>query len=169
MIGDNILKNRLIWGVVLYFVLNILVTYLVSSVVLNPNIVAFETDILHEISAIIGNFAILLLFLVIGLICFKRKRPFYRYIIVVTFLLNVLIALLGYFTRSFKTMLSFYNLSLFRNPNAGFAYQIVLDGLSELLNSIQILSFVPTIILVITYIIFISAVFLYFLRIDKSV
>ena len=148
------MKNRLIWGVVLYFVLNILVTYLVSSVVLNPNIVAFETDILHEISAIIGNFAILLLFLVIGLICFKRKRPFYRYIIVVTFLLNVLIALLGYFTRSFKTMLSFYNLSLFRNPNAGFAYQIVLDGLSELLNSIQILSFVPTIILVITYIIF---------------
>ena len=65
MIGDNSLKNRMIWGVVLYFVLNILVTYLVSSVVLNPNIVAFETDILHEISAIIGNFAILLLFLVI--------------------------------------------------------------------------------------------------------
>ena len=84
----------------------------------------------------------------------KIRRCFYKYMIVITLLLNILIVLLGYFTRSYKTMLSFYNLSLFRNPNAGFAYQIVLDGLNELFNSIQILAFVPTIILFITYVMF---------------
>lgn len=62
--------------------------------------------------------------------------------------------LLGYFVRSYKTMLSFYNLSLFRNPNAGFALQIVLDGINELFNSVLILSFIPTIILIVTYIVF---------------
>ncbi len=138
----------------MYFILNILVTYLVSSPVLNPNIVAFTINPLNEVSAIIGNFAILLLLLVFGLFFIKRRRCIYKYMIVITLMLNILIVLLGYFTRSYKTMLSFYNLSLFRNPNAGFAYQIVLDGLSELFNSIQILSFVPIIILFITYIIF---------------
>ena len=61
------MKNKLIIGVMLYFILNILVTYLVCSSVLNPNIVAFNLKIVNEISAVIGNIAILLLLLVLGM------------------------------------------------------------------------------------------------------
>ena len=148
------MKNKLIIGVVLYFILNILVTYLVSSPILNPNIIPFNIKILNELSAIIGNIAILLLIIVFGLFFLKKRKSFYKYLITVTFLLNFLIVLFGYYARSYKVMLSFYNLSLFRNPNAGFAFQIVLDGINELLNSALILSFVPTIVLIITYFIF---------------
>lgn len=147
------MKNKLTVVVVLYFVLNILVTYLVTSSIFNPNIVNFDTLVINEIISIIGNVAILLLILVIGLFFIKKERNLSKYILIITFILNFLIFLLGYFTKNFKTMLSFYNLSLFRNPNAGFAYQMVLDGLAEMFSSWQLLCFFPSLVLLIIYII----------------
>ena len=42
-------------------------------------------------------------------------------------------------------------MSLFRNPNAGFAYQIVIDGLTQMISSIQILCLLPFAVLLILY------------------
>ena len=125
--------------IVVYFILNILSTYLLTSPILNPSIVPFEQSIIDYISAAVGNVVFLFLLLCIGTCFIKKKRTLVGYLIVITFLLNMFIFLLVYFTKNFKTMLSFHNLTLFRNPNAGFAYQVVIDGLSEMVNSIQII------------------------------
>ena len=147
------MKNKLVVVIVLYFVLNVLVTYLVTSSVFNPNIVNFNTTLLDTIFSTIGNLAILLLLYILGSIFIKRSKSLCRYLIVITFSLNLFLLVLGYFTRNFKTMMSFYNLTLFRNPNAGFAYQIVIDGLTEVVSSIQILCFIPFVLLLISYLI----------------
>ena len=68
-----------------------------------------------------------------------------------SFLLNFFVFLIGYFTRNFKAMLSFHNLTLFRNPDAGFAKQIVIDGLGEMLRGWELLCFIPFIVLLLFY------------------
>lgn len=145
------MKKIKLMYVVLYFVLNVLATYLVTSSYLNPNIVSFELPIANYLFSIIGNLAILLFLLLIGMFFIRKERNLFKYIIIVTLFLNFFIFLVGYFTRNFKAMLSFHNLTLFRNPNAGFAYQIVLDGLNEMVNSWQLLGFLPFVILLLIY------------------
>jgi phosphoglycerol transferase MdoB-like AlkP superfamily enzyme len=137
--------------VVLYFVLNVLVTYLVTLDYFNPNIVSFKLPFINHVFCVIGNFAILLLLLFIGKCLFKKERCLFKYIITITFLLNFFIFLIGYFTRNFKAMLSFHNLTLFRNPDAGFAKQIVIDGLGEMLRGWELLCFIPFIVLLLFY------------------
>ena len=97
--------------VVLYFVLNVLVTYLVTLDYFNPNIVSFKLPFINHVFCVIGNFAILLLLLFIGKCLIKKERCLFKYIITITFLLNFFVFLIGYFTRNFKAMLSFQNLT----------------------------------------------------------
>ena len=141
------------WLIVVYFILNICSTFLLTSPILNPSIVSFNESFLNYIFSIFGDFVILFLILSLGMCLFKRKRVLAGYLIVVTFILNIFLLLLGYFTINYKCMLSFYNLTLFRNPNAGFAYQIVIDGLSQMVFSIQILCLLPFFVMVILYLI----------------
>ena len=100
---------------------------------------------------VIGNFAILLLLLFIGKCLFKKERCLFKYIITTSFLLNFFVFLIGYFTRNFKAMLSFHNLTLFRNPDAGYAIQIVVDGLGEMFGGWELLCFIPFIVLLLFY------------------
>ena len=137
--------------IALYFILNILSTYLLTSPILNTSIVPFERSVFDHILSFVGNGTFLLFVLVIGMLFMKKNRTITCYMTVVTFLLNMFIFLLGYYAKNYKTMLSLHNLSLFRNPNAGFAYQVVIDGLLEMVNSIQILLLFPPIILFIFY------------------
>ena len=139
------------WIVWLYFILNIFSTYLLTSPLLNESIVPFTASVTNIVTSIVGNGVILLLILVLGLFFIKKKRTLSKFLIVITFLLNILLLLLGYFTKNYKMMMSFHNLTLFRNPNAGFAYQIFLDGLYETLFSAQILCILPTILMIVIY------------------
>ena len=141
------------WIIGLYFVLNVLSTYLLTSPLLNESITPFKTNILYESLSVIGNGIILLLILVIGMFFIKKNRTLVKYLIFVTFILNVLLLLLSYYTKNYKTMLSFYNLSLFRNPNAGFAIQIFLDGLYETVFSVQMLCILPVLLFFVFYLI----------------
>ncbi len=145
------MKKVKIVFIVLYFVLNVLTTFLVTSSYLNPNIVSFKLPLINYLFAVIGNVAILLLLLLIGIQFLKKERILFKYMIIITFLLNFFIFLIGYFTRNFKAMLSFYNLSLFRNPDAGFAEQIAYDGLREMFAGWQFLSFLPFVLLMLIY------------------
>lgn len=146
-------RNKLF--VVLYFILNLLATLLLTNSTLNPNIVPFNKSFLSIFSSVIGNLSILLILYVIGTMLFKISKNLYKYLVVITLFLNACLVLLIYFTRSFKTMLSFYNLTLFRNPDAGFANQIILDGVLGAITSWQILCFFPFLVLLI-YLFFIK-------------
>lgn len=141
--------------VVLYFTLNLLATLLLTNSTLNPNIVQFNSNFLSVISSTIGNFSILLILFTIGVILFKKNKNLYKYLIMITLFLNLVLVLLIYFSRSYKTMLSFFNLTLFRNPDAGFAAQIVLDGILDIVTSWHVLCLAPFLTLFI-YVFFIK-------------
>lgn len=141
--------------VVLYFIMNLLVTYLLTDSTLNPNIVSFKTSFVSVVSSLLGNISILLMFYVVGTILFKKNKNLYKYLILITLLLNSVLVLLIYFTRSYKAMLSFFNLTLFRNPDAGFADQIIIDGILDIVTSWHVLCFLPFVVLSI-YIFFIK-------------
>jgi hypothetical protein len=101
--------------------------------------VRFNTNIIDEFSSLLGNFAVLLIILIIGLFIFKKERKLFLYLVIMTLILNVFLLLVGYFTRSFKAFPSLLSLTLFRNPNAGFHSEIILDGLTEIMYSYQFL------------------------------
>ena len=142
-----------------YFLLNILSTYLVTTS-FNKNIVRFNTNVVDEFSSLLGNFAILLIILMIGLFIFKKERKLFLYLVIMTLILNVFLLLVGYFTRSFKAFPSLLSLTLFRNPNAGFHSEIILDGLTEIIYSLQILCLVPFVLMVILFLV---------IRVDESI
>ena len=134
--------------ILLYFILNLAATYLVTTG-FNSNIVRFETKLIDEVISLLGNSSVLLFILSIGFLLFKKEKNLFIYIIVSTLMLNVFLLLVGYFTRSYKVFPSLLNITLFRNPNAGFHGQIILDGLFEVLVSFQFLCFMPFLVLLI--------------------
>lgn len=148
----HLLKNkRFKTFFIMYLVFNVLVTYMTTTSTLNKYIVTFSRTPLTEISSIIGNVSFLLIFLVLGLFIFKKEKSICKYMLCITFLCNLLIFLLGYFTKNYKTMLSIHNFTIFRNPAAGFASQVVIDGLRELIFNFRIFCFSPFVIMLIYY------------------
>ena len=81
------------WLIVVYFILNICSTFLLTSPILNPSIVSFNESFLNYIFSIFGDFVILFLILSLGMCLFKRKRVLAGYLIVVTFILNIFLLL----------------------------------------------------------------------------
>ena len=136
--------------ILLYFLLNIMSTCLVTTS-FNKNIVRFNTNIFDVFFSLLGNFSVLLILLIIGLFIFKKEKKLFIYLIVITLLLDVFLLLVGYFTRSFKAFPSLLNLTLFRNPNAGFHGEIILDGFIEIIVSFQFLCLMPFVILCVLY------------------
>lgn len=148
----SLLTNKRFKGFLLmYFVLNVLVTYVVTTSTFNRYIVTFTRTPLTELSSIIGNIAVLTIILVIGTFFIKKERGLCGYMLVITFLLNLLMFLAGYFTRNYKTMFSLHNITLFRNPDAGFASRVVIDALKELILYYRIICFIPFIAMLVYY------------------
>ncbi len=68
--------------------------------------------------------------------------------IIVTFLLNLLIFLLGIFSKYYQTIFSLYEMTLFKNPAQALGLTIVFESLKELFLYYRIVVFVPTIIMI---------------------
>lgn len=138
--------------IVLFFILNILVTYVSTTSTLNQYIVTFGRTFMTELSSIVGNFAILSIILLVGMLFIKKERGICGYMLTVTFLLNLFVFIIGYFTKNYKTMLSLNNLTLFRNPDAGFAGRVIIDAFVEMILYFRIICFIPFFVLLIYYI-----------------
>ena len=68
--------------------------------------------------------------------------------IIVTFLLNLLIFLLGIFSKYYQTIFSLYEMTLFKNPAQALGLTIVFESLKELFLYYRIIVFAPTIIMI---------------------
>jgi phosphoglycerol transferase MdoB-like AlkP superfamily enzyme len=133
--------------IALFFVLNIYNTYYVTTINLNRYIAPFQHTFLGEVNAFIGNFAVLFLVLIIGMAIFKTSKSRMIYLTSMTFLLNILIFLLGVFTLFFGTAFSAEALMIFNNPAEGFASSTVREIFHELFYYYRIVVFLPSFIL----------------------
>jgi len=137
-------KRNYIAFIILYFILNIINTYFVTTQALNRYIAPFKHTFFGELNAIVGNFSVLLLFLLIGMIIFKSAKARMYYLTTITFLLNIYIFLLGVFTLFFGTAFSVEAFVIFNNPAEGFAMSTAREILHELWFYYRIVVFVPT-------------------------
>lgn len=139
--------------ILLYFLLNIINTYFLTSLQLNRYIAPFNRTVIGEINAVIGNFSILLLIFVLAIVIFKKNKNKMIFLLIVTFFLNILIFASGVFNLYYSTAFSMKNIVMFNNPAQGFALGIIKEVLLELIKYYRILVFTPFIILLILLIV----------------
>ncbi len=140
-------QKLLIIFIMLYYILNIFNTYFVTTEVLNKYIVVFSRGFLPEVNSVLGNFAILSIFLFIGFLLIKKTNGRLIYLTVITFMLNIGIYASGIFTKYYQTVFSITETTLFKNPAADLAFSIFAEAFLELFLYFRIVVFVPSVVL----------------------
>ncbi len=128
----------------LFLVLNVFNTYFLTTLLLNKYIAPFPHTFIGEMTAIIGNLAVLMIFVTLGNHIFKRTKYRMIYLTAITFILNFFIFAFGVFTLFFGTALSAEGLIIFNNPAEGFASSTVREIFHELFSYYRIVVFIPT-------------------------
>ena len=139
---------------IVFFVLNIFNTYFLTVSAFNQYIITFNHTFLSEVCSIIGNFAMLAIFYLIGVIAFKKPKRIAIYLTCLTFLLNVLIIGLQYYSKGYKLAFSIFNFSMIKSPTGGFGGNVFQDWLFELFMYYRILALVPFIASLVILIVF---------------
>ncbi|MDX9692043.1 MAG: sulfatase-like hydrolase/transferase, partial [Acholeplasmataceae bacterium] len=138
--------------IALFFVLNILNTYMLTVQGLNRYIAPFRHTFQGELNAILGNFSILfIIFLVVSLIFHQAKNRM-KVLMYITLFLNFFFYMFGIFNLYFGTAFSVSAVTIFRNPAGGFAFGVILEMLLELITYWRIVVFVPFIVLFVLFI-----------------
>lgn len=135
----------------LFFILNILNTYMLTASVLNRYIAPFTHTFLGEINAFLGNFSILFLIMTVAFMFIKKAKSRMIFLIALTFFLNLFIFAMGVFNMFFGTAFSIPASTIFKNPADGFAMGTFLNALLELITYWRIVVFIPFIILWVMY------------------
>ncbi len=136
-------KNDFIIIIALYFILNLLNTVFLTNDFFNRYITVFNSTFSSVACGLIGDFIFLAIFLLIGVLIFKREKPIAIYLTVLTFLLNAVIILLQLYSKSYKLAFSIFNCKIFTTPSGGFGGNILVDSLIELFSYYRIISLIP--------------------------
>lgn len=147
-------KYSFLWIVLSFFIFNILNTFFLTFTALNKYIVAFNHTFLSEVCSILGNFAILAILFILGVLIFKKEKRISIYLMIVTFLLNVAIIALQYYTKGYRLAFSIFNYTLAKSPTGGFGANVFLDWIYELFIYFRIVSLLPFVILLVLFLVF---------------
>ncbi len=147
-------KRPFLWITTIYFILNIFNTYFLTISQFNRYIIPFNHTFLSEITSVIGNFAILGIIYILGILIFKKPKRIAIYLTCITFILNIAIIALQYYTKSYKLAFSIFNFSLMKSPTGGFGGNVFLDWIYELFIYYRIISLLPAVITLILLIVF---------------
>ncbi len=126
-------------------------TYMLTIQGLNRYIAPFKHTFQGEINAILGNFGVLLIIVLLAFIVIRNARGRMIFMLVTTFILNGFIFMMGVFNLYFGTAFSMAMTALMRNPSDGFAGGTILLALEELVTYWRIVVFLPFIILIIFF------------------
>lgn len=144
----NSLKNHpFIWITSLYFILNIFNTYFLTISSFNQYIIPFNHTFASEVCSFLGNFSILAILYIIGVLLLKKPKRISIYLICVTCVLNIAIIALQYYMKSYKLAFSIFNFSLMKSPTGGFGGGVFMDWVRELFLYYRILALLPFIVL----------------------
>lgn len=135
----------------LFYFLNILNTYFVTTSRLNRYVVSFDRTFLSELVSTIGNFAALSVLIALLFMAVKKTKARMIALIALTAGLNFAIYSLGIFTRYYQSMFSIRTLSLFKNPAQSLGISILLEALKEIILYYRFVVFLPTVILLVVF------------------
>ena len=135
----------------LFFLLNILNTYFLTIQGINRYIAPFPHTFLGELNAILGNFSVLFIVMILGFLFIKKMKYRMVFLLIITFVLNFSIFAFGVFNMFFGTAFSIPAATIFKNPSDGFAMGTFLNAILELITYARILVFTPFITLLVIY------------------
>ena len=150
---NELKKHIFLWISIIYFVLNLLNTLFLTANGLNQYVIPFNLTFGSLVFSFLGNFAILGIFYLIGIICIKREKWITVYLLSITLLLNVAIIVLQYYIKNYKLAFSIFNFSLIKNPTGGFGKNVFLDWVFELFINYRIICIIPFVVLLICFIV----------------
>ena len=84
-----------------------------------------------------------MIFFLIGVLIFKKPKRVSIYLLCVTFLLNIAIIALQYYSKGYRLAFSVFNFSLMKNPTGGFGGNVFLDWVYELFLYYRVLALFP--------------------------
>ena len=122
-------------------------TYMLTIQGLNRYIAPFKHTFQGEMNAILGNFGVLLIIVLLAFILIRRARGRMFFMLITTLILNIFIFAMGVFNLYFGTAFSMAMTSLVNNPSDGFAGGTILLALEEIITYWRIVVFLPFIIL----------------------
>ncbi len=147
-------KFSFLWIVLSFFILNILNTFFLTFTALNKYIIAFNHTFLSELCSILGNLSVLSILFLIGVLIFKKEKRISIYLIIVTFVLNVAIIALQYYTKGYHLAFSIFNYTLAKSPTGGFGANVFLDWVYELFIYFRIISLLPFVVILTLFLVF---------------
>lgn len=149
---ENIsIKHKYYGAIAIFFILNILNTFMLTTQTLNRYIAPFNHTFVGTINAMVGNFATLFIVVFLAFIVIKKARKRLLFLIWFSLFLNVFVFGLGLFNLFFGTSFSFAATALYLNPPGGFILGVLMQAFLELFTYFRIVVFLPTIIMVVLY------------------
>ncbi len=147
-------KNGFLWITLAYFLFNIFNTYFLTTSTFNQYIITFKHTFSSELFSFIGNFAILGILYLTGILILRKEKRITIYLIVISFILNVVVIALQYYSKNYKLAFSFFNFSLLKSPTGGFGGNVALDWIYELFIYYRIICLLPFILILTLFIVF---------------
>lgn len=144
--AENLKKHYLIY-LILFVSLNILNTFVVTTQALNRHVVPFNFTIGGTFNSILGNFTVIVFFMIILSFIIKKPKTRIITLLVTTFFLNFILFWSYIFNRYYGTSFSIHALAMFQNPAEGFGLSIAFEAFKEMITYYRIILFIPTIVL----------------------
>ncbi|WP_026392006.1 LTA synthase family protein [Haploplasma modicum] len=139
--------------VILFLVLNILITYVVTTEFLNKYITTFEYTWIGVVNSIIGNLSFLLIILFFIHLFARNIKTRIISLIVASFVLSGSLFWVNTFNRYYGTAFTISVFSIFKNPAAGFGLTIFFESMREMITYYRIILFIPFIVLLIVFLV----------------
>ncbi|VEU79739.1 LTA synthase family protein [Haploplasma axanthum] len=144
-------KDSFIAFIILFFGLNIINTYFLTSQYLNRYISPLPRTFIGEVTAILGNFSFLLLIVLIVFIIAKKDKTKLISLLVVTSILNFAVFAFGFFNLYYGTAFATNALDIFKNPAEGISNGMFKEIMVELFVYYRIIVFLPLIVLLVYF------------------
>lgn len=140
--------------VITFIVLNLCNIFLLTIPNVIENIIPYKVTIYMAISSFVGNLSCLAIMLGIGLLTIKKNKTFYRYLLICSVVLSIILFILSITCNYYGMMFCFDNLANFNLANSGDSAFFLFDTLPNTIKFSVPLFLMPILVFGVTYIVY---------------
>ena len=141
-------KRFMMIAFAIYYVLNIVNTYVLTTQTWNKYFSSFQRTFLSEFTSILGNFAVLTIILIILFALVKKADKRVLGMGIISIVLGILVFALKIYTKYYETVFSFQTLTVFKNPAANLGLSIIFEAVKEFFIGFGFVVLIPGVLLI---------------------
>lgn len=146
----QISKTKTIY-IVLFFVLNILNGFLVTTTLFIPQISPYPRTWFMVINYVLGDLGYITLFFAVSILLFRMDKNRFRFLMIITIIHSVVCIAMSMFVYNYGMFFSFANLKILLNSDGSTAFAFILSTMGVLLANAQYLSLIPAVVLIVFF------------------